>query len=1015
MTSSFVRFSFTLFALFGCGIVTTSNAQDVLPTPLPVLEGPVSLPPDQDPRLGPLPGEAFDGSNQDIEELARGPVHEAFAEQITYDPIPGPIIAEPPPAPVPELPPEYKPEGDNVVFIGGYWFWDDARNEYIWISGGYRQLPPDQTWVEGYWHEVDGGWQRVSGFFAVTTPEVSSYYRSPPESLELGPVGQAPSQDYSWSPGYWESQGDEFVWRVGHWYECRPGWVWVPHYWRWTPRGCVLVGGYWDYPWETRGQVFAPVCFNRPVYNQVGFFYRPRIILRAAALQLHLFVRPNHCHYYFGDYYGANYVQTGFIPWHAYHTGYNRIGCDPIFAYSNWNYRRQGIDFLNINIQWNRYYNQNPNFRPPHTFAAQQNFIRNINNNVVINNTTINNTTIINQTIFTDRLERAVQQTRPGGGKWSRLDDLQLQSEIKTAEQWRDSQRRRAESESATVFLNNHRGQTLDPERQRRYNDLAKTQQQVARDARRQAEEQLQRKQNPGNNGGGARSKVVIDRAQERDLQKKLNETLVVGNDQTRVELPKGERRGDEPSMGVTRRSEPRTGEIKPGNERNNGLNNGPINGVLPNNPVGRNERNNDLPKTNGNADNTDRDQRSDRGNNRDRGIVNPRGSDNARGNESSLGNENSRGNENERGGNRRRESQNDRNNAPGLLPVPETGNGSGKTIPLNPNSGAGRVPVNPETKGNDRRGDRDNSNRNAAGEIVVPKNPGERRPFHVPNQPPATTTDNGRNPINPNPSTLVPNNPALPANGNAGNRRDNQPVPRSNPSVNNSGNNNNDNNKREPLSPNANGNRAGGERTRVIPNPGATIPSNPVLPTAPNSGVERRNVRPERNQSGNPNSNRINPPVNGSGSNNSGGLNSGKNSNSGIGNSGVSPLPRNAGGAPLNREPRREDRSTVNRAPTNPPVSGGNSGVDRRRNNGPISSPPPTSNGAGNGGTVRNNGGGRSFVPPANGGTNSGISGNNNNNVRSNPPPRNRDNGNAPRNQNPPKSGGGGGRQRDK
>src|SRR5690349_20461036 len=58
------------------------------------------------------------------EVLTRGPVHEAFAEVVAYDPEPGVIVTKAPPDPIEEIPPEERPEGYNVTWIPGYWSWD---------------------------------------------------------------------------------------------------------------------------------------------------------------------------------------------------------------------------------------------------------------------------------------------------------------------------------------------------------------------------------------------------------------------------------------------------------------------------------------------------------------------------------------------------------------------------------------------------------------------------------------------------------------------------------------------------------------------------------------------------------------------------------------------------------------------------------------------------------------------------------------------------------------------------
>src|SRR5262245_33202341 len=72
------------------------------------------------------------------EVQGRGPVHEAFAQPGEAAPRPSPIVTKQPPEPIQEVPPEEKPEGDNVVWIPGYWAWDEDRTDFLWVSGFWR-------------------------------------------------------------------------------------------------------------------------------------------------------------------------------------------------------------------------------------------------------------------------------------------------------------------------------------------------------------------------------------------------------------------------------------------------------------------------------------------------------------------------------------------------------------------------------------------------------------------------------------------------------------------------------------------------------------------------------------------------------------------------------------------------------------------------------------------------------------------------------------------------------------
>jgi len=110
--------------------------------------------------------EADDDKN--VEVLTRGPVHEAFAQPYSTDPAVNPIVPKKPPDPIEEVPPDLKPEGENVLWIPGYFTWDEETADFIWISGFWRDLPPGRMWVPGHWTQADGGWQWINGYW--TTP-----------------------------------------------------------------------------------------------------------------------------------------------------------------------------------------------------------------------------------------------------------------------------------------------------------------------------------------------------------------------------------------------------------------------------------------------------------------------------------------------------------------------------------------------------------------------------------------------------------------------------------------------------------------------------------------------------------------------------------------------------------------------------------------------------------------------------------------------------------------------------
>jgi WXXGXW repeat (2 copies) len=307
------------------------------------------------------------------EVLAQGPVHEAFANPVDMNPQPGPIVAKRPPDPVEEIPPEQQPEGDNIVWIPGYWAWDDDRTNFLWVSGVLRNAPPGQTWVPGYWSEVNGGYQWTPGFWTAAAKEQVQYLPAPPQSLETQAT-PAPGENFFWIPGTWIYQ-DHYVWRPGYWTACRPNWIWNPAHYSWTPCGFVFIDGYWDYAIARRGCLFAPVYFNQPLYARAGFVWTPSVLINVGLFTDHLFVRPSFCHYYFGDFYATRYAGLGFQPWFSLTIGGGRR-YDPLFTYYRWNNSRTDRNWLAHTQQHFAQLQQNEALRPPHTFVAQETLLK---------------------------------------------------------------------------------------------------------------------------------------------------------------------------------------------------------------------------------------------------------------------------------------------------------------------------------------------------------------------------------------------------------------------------------------------------------------------------------------------------------------------------------------------------------------------------------------------------------------------------------------------------------------
>jgi hypothetical protein len=216
------RFSFTRVASLAAILslpLSTSAAQDIdSPAPVDVAPGDFS------------PPAVPDG----VEVMTRGLVHEAFAEVVT-DPKPGLVVGKRPPEALEEVPPEFKPEEEGAIWISGYWAWDDERDDFFWQSGVWRVPPPGMRWVAGYWNEVPDGWQWISGFWVPVETEEIRYYAAPPASLEAGPTGPAPGDNYFWATGSWTYYATGYRWQPGYWAPYQENWVWISPRYAWTP------------------------------------------------------------------------------------------------------------------------------------------------------------------------------------------------------------------------------------------------------------------------------------------------------------------------------------------------------------------------------------------------------------------------------------------------------------------------------------------------------------------------------------------------------------------------------------------------------------------------------------------------------------------------------------------------------------------------------------------------------------------------------------------------------------
>ena len=313
------------------------------------------------------PGRAIE-----YEVLARGPVHEAFAVVVDGKMSPTPVVPKAPPPPIEEVPPDLRPVGEDVEWIGGYWFWSEERNGFLWVSGCWRDAPPGRDWLPGQWVQIAGGFHWVSGAWVPEGTTQLTLLPHPPEPIEEDP-GPPPTATSMYVAGVWVWKDDHFAWRPGQWVEQPAEWVWMPAHYIWTPSGYLFIDGYWDHPIHERGFLYAPVVFPTPVVHR-RVVYIPSYVIRPGFLFSAFFVRDFTKHYYFGDYFEDRYQRAGYLPWYDYRT--SRTSIDPIFAHARAYQTERDWERSLRSLYTGRY--EGRVARPPQTWIQQQEVLRTV-------------------------------------------------------------------------------------------------------------------------------------------------------------------------------------------------------------------------------------------------------------------------------------------------------------------------------------------------------------------------------------------------------------------------------------------------------------------------------------------------------------------------------------------------------------------------------------------------------------------------------------------------------------
>ena len=216
----------------------------------PPLEGPVTdLEPLTENRTSP-----DDSTTREADHSALN--HDALRTTEAPRPMDRARASKEPPAPIVERPSGVRPQR-RAEWVPGYWDWDPARAEFVWMGGLWQVPPPGTIWVGSRWMRDGDGWYRRPGFWsrrrgparvASTYPGARSpAWRTtgPPADHPADKVADAPGADYFFIAGHYAPDGDQLQWKPGLWTRVQVGWDWIPARWVRRPSGWEFRAGRW--------------------------------------------------------------------------------------------------------------------------------------------------------------------------------------------------------------------------------------------------------------------------------------------------------------------------------------------------------------------------------------------------------------------------------------------------------------------------------------------------------------------------------------------------------------------------------------------------------------------------------------------------------------------------------------------------------------------------------------------------------------------------------------------------
>ena len=285
-----------------------------------------------------------------------------------------------------EVPPDQKPDGDNVAWIPGYWQFEDDRQGLHLDQRLLARHAPGRKWVPGYWNKNDDG--RASGWAATGPPRTRGRSNTCPRRRRrrwrTAPSDAAPRAEPCLDSRRVGLADQPLLVAARLLGRAPAGLDLDARLLRLTPVRLRLRGRLLGLVDPPPRRALRPLLLERLELYGRATSTAPRSASTWTSSPTTCSAAPATAATTIGDYYGGSYVTLGFTPWYSFHYARGGGYC-PIYAYNSWHYRGNPGGGR---AAGRLHYRAQPYRRPATAHLHRQQNVVNINKTVVVNNVT---------------------------------------------------------------------------------------------------------------------------------------------------------------------------------------------------------------------------------------------------------------------------------------------------------------------------------------------------------------------------------------------------------------------------------------------------------------------------------------------------------------------------------------------------------------------------------------------------------------------------------------------------